>query len=108
MAPAPSSTLRTLAVLGCFGLILAAYSNFFHNAFHFDDSHVLETNLYVRSLTNAPRFFTDASTFSSLPANATYRPLTTLSLAVDYALAGGLRPAVYHASQLFFLVVLWV
>ena len=81
---------RTLATVACLGLILAAYSNFFANSFHFDDSHVLETNLYVRSLANAPRFFTDASTFSSLPANATYRPLTTLSLAVDYALAGGL------------------
>ena len=98
---------RTLATLACLGLILAAYSNFFGNSFHFDDSHVLETNLYVRSLANAPRYFTDASTFSSLPANATYRPLTTLSLAVDYALAGGLKPVVFHADQLFWLLALW-
>ncbi len=101
------SAWRVLSTLACLGLVVAAYSNFFRNSFHFDDSHVLETNLYVRSLANAPRFFTDASTFSSLPANATYRPLTTLSLAVDYALAGGLDPVVFHASQLFFLLALW-
>jgi tetratricopeptide (TPR) repeat protein len=96
-----------LATLAALTLIFAAYANFFHNSFHFDDSHVVETNLFLRSLKNAPRFFTDANTFSSLPANATYRPLTTLSLALDYAIGGGLRPEVFHASQLLFLLVLW-
>ena len=69
-------------------LIVAAYSNSFGNAFHFDDSHVVEGNLYIRSLANVPRFFHDASTFSSLPANATYRPLVTATLAFDYWVAG--------------------
>ena len=95
--------------LGCVGaaaLLVAAYSNSFHSAFHFDDSHVLVNNAYVRSVRNIPRFFTDARTFSSHPPNATYRPLVSVSLAVDYWLAGGLSPAVFHVSQLVLLALL--
>jgi Flp pilus assembly protein TadD len=95
--------------LACFlalALLAGAYANSLENVFHFDDSHVLINNLWVRDLGNAPRFFADASTFSSLPANATYRPLVTLSLALDYALAGGLKTPLFHASQLLQLVVL--
>jgi len=85
--------------------ILAAYSNAFQNSFQFDDSHVVEDNLYIRSIGNLPRFFRDASTFSALPSNATYRPLVTASLAVDYWIAGGLEPRQFHNSQLMMLVV---
>ena len=56
-------------VLAVATIVVAAYSNSFENAFHFDDSHVVEENLYIRSL-NVPLFFRDAATFSSLPANA--------------------------------------
>ncbi len=86
--------------LGALGLLAAAYANFLDNGFHFDDGHVLVENLYVRSLGNVPRFFADAGTFSKLPANAAYRPLVTSSLALDYAIAGGLRPRTFHVSQL--------
>ena len=92
--------------LVCLGLLLAAYSNFFQNQFHFDDTHVLVNNLYIRSVGNAPKFFTDALTFSSLPLNCTYRPLVPLALSFDYFLAGGLSPIVFHASQLVTLVLL--
>jgi hypothetical protein len=53
---------RWLFVVACtcaFFLLLAAYSNHFHNAFHFDDSHVIENNLYIRNLRNIPSFFVD-------------------------------------------------
>jgi len=89
----------------CIGLLLAAYSNFFRNAFHFDDSHVVVNNVYIRSLRNVPLFFEDARTFSSQPRNATYRPIVSVSLAVDYWLAGGLSSAVFHASQLVQLLI---
>src|SRR5436190_3142238 len=85
-------------------LILAAYANAFRNSFHFDDAHVIENNVYIRSLHNVPRFFTDAHTFSSLPQNSTYRPLVTLSLAFDYA-RGGLNPVPYHVTQIVLLIV---
>jgi len=88
-------------------LIVAAYGNSLHNSFHFDDSHVIPTNLYIRSLSNIPRFFTDAHTFSSLPQNSTYRPLVTLSLALDYA-RGQLDPEPYHVTQIAMLVVTFV
>lgn len=81
-------------------LLAAAYSNHFRNGFHFDDAHVIQNNAYIRSLANVPRFFRDASTFSSYPQNAAYRPLTSATLAVDYWLAGGLDPLPYHVTQL--------
>jgi tetratricopeptide (TPR) repeat protein len=87
-------------------MLLGAYSNSFHNGWHFDDSHVIETNLYIRSLTNIGTFFTDARSFSSLPTNAVYRPLLSLSLAVDYWLAGGLDPWPFHVSNFVLLLLM--
>ena len=92
-----------LAALFCTLLIIAAYANSLDNSFHFDDAHVIQTNLFIRSLRNVPLFFRDAHTFSSLPANATYRPLVTLSLALDYA-RGGLDPRPYHVTQIALLL----
>jgi tetratricopeptide (TPR) repeat protein len=78
--------------------VTAAYANHFSNAFHFDDSHVVESNLYLRDLRNLPRFFTDASTFSTLPSNQSYRPVLTATLALDYAI-GRLDPRPYHVTS---------
>ena len=88
-------------------LLIAAYSNFFDNSFHFDDSHVIENNLYIRSLSNTMKFFQTAATFSALPQNATYRPLLTLTYAIDYRLGGGLEPFQFHLTQLILLIA-WV
>ncbi len=84
--------------------VCAVYSNSFHNSFHFDDFHTIVNNPYIRSLRNVPRFFTDASTFSVLPANRTYRPMVSASLALDYALGRGYKPFWFHLST--FLVFL--
>lgn len=84
--------------------VCAAYANHFQNSFHFDDSHTVVDNPYIRSLRNVPRFFTDATTFSVLPANRTYRPFVSASLAVDYALGHGYNPFWFHLST--FLVFL--
>jgi tetratricopeptide (TPR) repeat protein len=92
--------LYAAACVLCLALLGAAYADFFHNAFHFDDIHVVENNLYLRSLANTARFFTDAQTGSSLPANAAYRPLVTLSLALDYHWSGGLGPVALLAAAL--------
>jgi Flp pilus assembly protein TadD len=86
-------------------LVLGAYANFFHNAFHFDDDHVIVENASIRSLSHWPRFFTDAHTFSSLPTNATYRPLVTLSFAIDYAVHHALDPVPFHVTQLLLLLI---
>ena len=65
---------------GCLAAAVAitlAYANHFRNSFHFDDSHTVESNLFIRDLRNVPRFFTDVRTFSSLPPNQSYRPVVT-------------------------------
>jgi len=67
--------------------VFAAYSNSFDGAFHFDDVHTVVDNPSIRSLRNIPRFFTDATSFSVLPQNRTYRPVVSTMLAVDYALS---------------------
>src|SRR5690606_23826725 len=86
-------------------LFIFAYANSWRNSFHFDDAHVIVSNPAIASPANAPRFFTDARTFSSLPANQTYRPIVSLTLAADHAVAraatgNGLDPRAYHATQL--------
>jgi protein O-mannosyl-transferase len=89
--------------------IFATYARHFHNSFHFDDAHAVVNNVYIRDLHNVPRFFTDATTFSSLPANQTWRPVVTLSLAIDYKLGHGLNTLWFHISTFFwFLVLLWL
>jgi tetratricopeptide (TPR) repeat protein len=78
--------------------VLATWSNHFRNDFHFDDAHTIVNNLYIRDVGNIPRFFRDATTFSTLPANQSYRPLVSTTLAIDYRLGGGLAPFAFHLS----------
>ena len=87
--------------------VCGAYLNSFHNSFHFDDFHTVVDNPSIRSLANVPRFFTDSTTFSVLPANRTYRPIVSASLALDYALGHGYEPFWFHLTTflLFLLLV---
>jgi tetratricopeptide (TPR) repeat protein len=78
--------------------VLGVYLNHFQNSFHFDDAHSVVDNPYIRRLGNIPRFWTDATTFSVLPTNRTYRPVVSTSLAFDYWLGGGLKPFYFHLS----------
>src|SRR5262249_15166479 len=93
------------AAVACTILVVGAYWNSLDNTFHFDDAHVVENNLYIRSLQNVPRFFRDATTFSSIRSHASYRPLLSATLALDYAW-GGLDPRPYHRTQIALLVAL--
>ena len=88
-----------------FAAVFAAYSNHFDNGFHFDDAHTIVNNSAIRQLRNIPAFFRDATTFSALPSNQSYRPLVSTLLAVDYWLGHGLQPGWFHAS-IFFLFTL--
>ena len=78
---------------------VATYANHFHNDFHFDDSHAILNNIFIRSVGNIPLFFTSAATFSALPSNQSYRPLVTTTLAVDYWLGGGLNTVAFHVTN---------
>ncbi len=94
----------TLALSLLLGVVLA-YSNHFGNGFHFDDDHTVVENLYIRDLKNIPLYFQDAGTFSTMVSNRGYRPLVTTTLAIDYAIGGGLKPQAFHASQFLSLLL---
>jgi tetratricopeptide (TPR) repeat protein len=86
--------------------LLAVYANHFHNSFHFDDAHTIVNNASIRELGNIPKFFRDATTFSALPNNQSYRPLVSTLLAIDYSLGHGLRPFWFHLSIFALFVTL--
>lgn len=96
-------------LLALAGLILT-YSNHFNNPFHFDDAHTIQTNSAIRSIKNIPSFFSDGTSFSSLPANQAYRPgLTTLN-AIDFWLGGQDQPVAfqYHLSIFIVFILLGI
>lgn len=78
--------------------VTAVYSNHFYNGFHFDDTHSIYNNPNIRNIKNIPHFFVDGTTSSVLPQNQSYRPVTTMSLAIDYWLSGGYDPFFFHLS----------
>lgn len=89
-------------------LVCIAYSNHFYNSFHFDDFHVLVNNAYIQDLHNVKKFFTDTATASAQPSNQLYRPLFTLSLAIDYWLGHEVAPFWFHVSTFFWYLALCV
>jgi protein O-mannosyl-transferase len=100
---------KSIVGLGCVLLvvvILSAYANHFHNSFHFDDGHAIINNASIRDLRNLPLFFRDATTFSALPSNQSYRPLVSTLVAVDYQLAHGLQPLWFHVSSFALFIAL--
>lgn len=99
------SRTNILWLAAVLALVTLVYANHFHNDFHFDDSHAVVDNPYIRDLRNLPRILTDPDTFSTLPANRSWRPVVTASLAIDYWLAGGLKPVVFQTSTFFWFLV---
>jgi tetratricopeptide (TPR) repeat protein len=94
-----------LAAAAVLCAVALTYSNHFRNDFHFDDFHTITENVYVRDLTNVPRFFSDATSSSTLPANRAWRPIVSTSLAVDYWLGGGYKPLYFHLSTFVWFLV---
>lgn len=91
------------AILLLFAVTIT-YANHFMNGFHFDDYHTIVNNSYIRSIRNIPLFFTDATTFSSLPSNQSYRPLVSATLALDY-LPGNGNVFFFHLSTFILFLV---
>jgi len=75
------------------------YRNHFHNEFHFDDGHTVQNNIFIQDLKNFKKFFTDGTTVSNLPANQQYRPMITLSMAIDYWLSWNIDPKYKQKSE---------
>ncbi len=85
--------------------VILAYANHWQNGFHFDDSHTIQNNVYIQRISNIPLFFKDVSTFSSLPRNASYRPIVSTTLTIDYYLGKGLTPFYFHLSTFVFFLL---
>jgi protein O-mannosyl-transferase len=98
------------AALFVLAAVCAAYSNHFSNPFELDDMHTIVKNEAIRDLRHLGRFFTDTSTFSTLPANQAYRPGTTTLNAIDVWLGGTGQPEprTFHVSIFAAYLVLGV
>ncbi|MFH1190308.1 MAG: tetratricopeptide repeat protein [Candidatus Omnitrophota bacterium] len=68
-----------------FILTIVIYSNSLGGEFLYDDDYFIVKNIHIRNLENIPSFFTSPSAvaFADL-AQDVYRPLTTISYALDY------------------------
>ncbi|MEW6681550.1 MAG: tetratricopeptide repeat protein [Nitrospirota bacterium] len=98
--PAPLAAWLSLIV---FGVALYLPSLRFAS-FHYDDANVIVENPAVHSLRTPSRFFTDGGTAMATAqrhekGDVVYRPLLTLSFALDYAL-WGLDGRGYRATNL--------
>lgn len=64
-------------------LCLLVYSNGYEHAYNLDDGYLIPANEAIREV--APtKFFTDPATYNSYRPNVDYRPLITLSHALNY------------------------
>ncbi len=79
-------------------VIFIVYSNTLQNQFVWDDDQFIVNNSAIRSLEEWPRYFYDVQTHATTTHFLVYRPLRTLSYAVDYAL-WQLNPARYHLTN---------
>ncbi len=91
--------------LGLAALLFYAYANHYQNVFHFDDTAAIENNVSLQSPANLGAFLTERSASSSEPTSQIYRPVSSLSLALDYWW-GGLDVATYHRTSFILYVVL--
>ncbi|MGA2118751.1 MAG: tetratricopeptide repeat protein [Bryobacteraceae bacterium] len=83
-------------MLALWGLVLATYSNSFQAGLVFDNSRAILRDARIRAVTpaNVRRIFTEGYSGAT---SGLYRPLTTFSYLLNYAVLGnGIRPAGYH------------
>lgn len=90
--------MKVFLFLALFSSIL--YINSISGEFIWDDQSFVADNISIRSLRNFPQFFTDNKTGATGElANDVYRPITTLSYAIDYAI-WGLNSFGYHLTNI--------
>ncbi|MBI5115571.1 tetratricopeptide repeat protein [Candidatus Poribacteria bacterium] len=96
---ADSSRVTALDVTFIFCLCLIVYANSFGVGWISDDVRFIKSNPGIRSLSNTGEFFTNpADTAASTGREGIYRPLRTLSFAIDYAIWGA-NPFGFHVTS---------
>ncbi len=86
-------------------ILILTYSNHFDNSFHFDDDCTIVNNTYIRDIKNIPLFFKDHSTYWTSSDSYANRPFVTTTLAIDYWIAGGLKPFYFHISMFLCFII---
>lgn len=97
----PPLSARLLFLPLAFLAVFLVYGSALDGGFVYDDHHFIGNNPAIKSLRNAPRFFYDPSTLSDISGwnSGGYRPLATLSYAVDHA-AAGMTPGYFRAVNI--------
>ena len=85
-------------MLALWALVLAAYSNSFESGLVFDNAVVISQDARIQAVTPENlRLILTGQYWSGTTANGLYRPFTTFSYLVNYAVLGnGTHPAGYH------------
>ncbi len=91
------ATIVHCAVIAC--CTFAVYLTALQNRLHLDDVYKVLGNPGIESLLPIRRYFTDPLTSAAVPSEAQFRPLATLSLALNHALTGDSVPG-YHLVNL--------
>ena len=90
------STKQAILVLAL--VTFVAYFTSFWNQFVWDDEQFIYSNAYVKTFAVDKIFTTSTTAGAGINSNY-YRPLTTLSFAIDHAV-WGLNPVGFHATNL--------
>jgi tetratricopeptide (TPR) repeat protein len=85
-------------ILALWALVLAPYSNSFQSGMVFDNAVVIARDVRIQALTSQNlRLILTEPYWSGMTAYGLYRPLTTFSYLLNYAVFGnGTHPAGYH------------
>lgn len=88
-------------------ILLAAlvYVNALSGSFIYDDLGLIVENRFIRDPVNIPYFFSLQYWGEHHPGGNTYRPVRTVSFAMDYALWGGAKPRGFHFTNLVLHVI---
>jgi len=93
-----------IIILAIMLLVCAAYGLSLNNGFVWDDETLIVNNTYVHTISKWPQYFTLAGTVSNDPVmSRVYRPLQTLSFALDAALWGNWAGGFHLTSLLLHL-----
>ncbi len=93
---------KAVILITVVGLIV--FSNTFRNDFVYDDKEFIVDNKAIRSLKNIPGYFVSAQYFSAKGEFYIYRPIVTLTFALDYKL-WKMNPAGYHILNTLFHIL---
>jgi Tfp pilus assembly protein PilF len=87
-----------ISILLIITITIIIYSNVLLGEFLYDDLAFINENYFIKDLSYFLRYFYDIKTIAPLMQSAPYRPLVTLSFAINYYIAG-MNPGIYHLTN---------